>query len=53
MVVSALVMAVLGILSKKFQKARWLADYALPVSLILGMISAIPFTALFGGEVSL
>jgi len=53
MAVSALVMAVLGLLSKKFEKAHWIADYALPVSLVVGMISAIPFTALFGGEVIL
>lgn len=51
MAVSAVIMAVLGILSKKFKKVHWIADYALPVSLIVGMISAIPFTALFGGEV--
>lgn len=44
MFVSALVMVVLGLLSKKFKKVHWIADYALPVSLLVGMASAIPFT---------
>lgn len=44
MVVSALVMAVCGLLAKKL-KMRWLEDYALPFSLILGMASAIPVTS--------
>ena len=44
MFTSAAVMAVLGILATK-TKIRWLTDYALPVSLIAGMASAIPFTA--------
>lgn len=43
MVVSALVMAVCGLTAKK-TKARWLTDYALPISLVAGMASAIPFT---------
>ena len=47
MLVSALVMAVCGILSKKL-KARWLEDYALPFSLILAMASAIPLTGWLG-----
>ncbi len=51
MAVSAVVMIVLGLLSKKNKKAAWLADYALPISLLIGMASAIPFVALFGGEV--
>ena len=42
--VSALVMVVSGILLKKF-KWRWISDYALPISLIVGMASAIPFSA--------
>ena len=53
MAVSALVMVVLGLISKKVKKAHWLSDYALPVSLLIGMASAIPFVALFGGEVQL
>ena len=48
MAVSAVVMAVLGILATK-TKIRWLTDYALPASLIIGMASAIPFTAWLGG----
>ena len=40
--VSALVMVCLGLAMKKW---RWLGDYALPISLNLGMISAIPITA--------
>ena len=48
MVVSAVVMAILGILSTKFN-IRWLTDYALPISLICGMASAILFSDLFGG----
>jgi hypothetical protein len=48
MLTSAAVMAVLGLLSTK-AKILWLADYALPVSLIAGMASAIPFTAWLGG----
>lgn len=48
MVVSAVVMAVCGLIATK-AKIRWLTDYALPMSLIVGMASAIPFTALLGG----
>ncbi len=47
MAVSAVVMAVCGLSSKKF-KIRWLEDYALPASLIIGMASAIPFTNWLG-----
>ncbi len=47
MAVSAMVMAVLGLIATK-SKIRWLTDYALPVSLVAGMASAIPFTALLG-----
>lgn len=48
MLVSAVVMAVLGIISTRF-KIRWMTDYALPISLIIGMASAILFSNLFGG----
>ena len=41
--VSALVMVALGLAMRKW---KWLGDYALPISLILGMASAIPITAL-------
>ena len=45
MAVSAVVMAVCGLLAGKFKKIHWLADYALPVSLLAGMASAIPITS--------
>ncbi len=48
MVISALVMALCGILMKAL-KWKWLNDYALPISMVLGMASAIPVTALLGG----
>ncbi len=44
MLVSALIMCAAGLLMKKF-KAPWISDYALPISLIAGMASAIPITA--------
>ena len=43
MAVSALVMCLAGALVAKF-KWRWISDYALPISLIIGMASAIPIT---------
>ncbi len=43
MLAAAIVMAALGLSAKKF-KIRWMEDYALPISLIVGMASAIPFT---------
>ena len=42
--VAAIVMVICGLLMKK-PKFAWLGDYALPISLILGMASAIPITA--------
>ena len=47
MIVSALIMVVCGLLSKK-TGARWLTDYALPFSLIGGMAAALPITAWLG-----
>ena len=47
MAVSALIMVVLGTLMRK-PKLKWLGDYALPISLVLGMVSAIPITAWLG-----
>lgn len=44
---SALIMALCGLLLK-VTKWKWINDYALPVSMIVGMLSAIPFTALLG-----
>jgi len=43
--VSAAIMVVLGLAMRKW---KWLGDYALPISLILGMASAIPITAWLG-----
>lgn len=47
MAVSAVIMVVCGLLMKKF-KWSWVNDYALPISLVLGMASAIPLTAWLG-----
>ena len=44
MLVSALAMCLAGLLVKAV-KWRWISDYALPISLIAGMASAIPITA--------
>lgn len=44
MLVPALVMCLAGLIVKKY-KWRWVGDYALPISLIAGMASAIPITA--------
>lgn len=45
MLVSALMMGICALALKKL-KWRWMNDYALPISLLVGMISAIPITAL-------
>ena len=50
LVVSALVMVACGLLMKR-PKMKWLSEYALPISLILGMAAAIPLTAILGMEV--
>ena len=47
MAVSALVMLVCGLLMRK-PKMKWLGEYALPISLVLGMAAAIPLTAWLG-----
>ena len=47
MVVSALVMVACGLLMRR-PKLKWLNDYALPISLIVGMASAIPINAWLG-----
>ena len=44
LVVSALIMVVCGLLMK-LPKMKWLSEYALPISLVLGMAAAIPITA--------
>ena len=45
--VCALVMVVLGLLMRK-PRLKWLGDYARPISLVLGMLAAIPITAWLG-----
>lgn len=47
MAAAALVMVVCGLLMRK-PKLKWLSDYALPISLVLGMAAAIPITAWLG-----
>ena len=44
---AAIVMVICGLLMKK-PKFAWLGDYALPISLLLGMASAIPISAWLG-----
>ena len=44
MAVSALIMVICGLLMRK-PKLKWLSEYALPISLVLGMAAAIPITA--------
>ena len=50
MAVSAVVMLICGLLMK-LPKMKWLSEYALPISLIVGMAAAIPITAALGMEV--
>lgn len=47
MTVSAVIMLIAGLLTKIFKRAKWISDYALPVSLIGAMASAIPITKAF------
>ena len=47
MAVSMVCMLVCGLLMKKL-KWTWLNDYALPICMLIGMASAIPFTAWLG-----
>ena len=47
LLVSAVVMVICGLLMRK-PKLKWLSEYALPISLVVGMASAIPFTAWLG-----
>lgn len=44
MAISALIMIICGLLMRK-PKLKWLSEYALPISLVLGMAAAIPITA--------
>ena len=48
--VSAVTMLICGLLMR-VPKLKWLSEYALPISLIVGMAAAIPITALLGQEV--
>ena len=50
MVASALIMAVCGFLMKKLNW-KWLSDYALPISMVLGMAAALPLTSWLGGAI--
>ncbi len=45
--VSAVVMVICGLLMRK-PKLKWLSEYALPISLVLGMAAAIPISAWLG-----
>ena len=47
MAVSALTMVVCGLMMK-LPKMKWLSEYALPISLIVGMAAAIPITGWLG-----
>lgn len=47
MVISAALMCVCGVLINKL-KWKWLNDYALPICMVVGMISAIPLSAWLG-----
>ena len=47
MLVSAVIMIICGVLMRK-PKLKWLSEYALPISLVLGMAAAIPITAWLG-----
>lgn len=51
MIISALIMVLCGVLMKKL-KWKWLNDYALPISMVLGMASAIPLTSWLGGVIA-
>ena len=50
MIISAALMCLCGVLIKKL-KWKWVNDYALPICMIIGMASAIPLTAIFGGKI--
>ncbi|MBQ9148963.1 MAG: DUF5058 family protein [Oscillospiraceae bacterium] len=47
MLVSAVVMVICGLLMRK-PKLKWLSEYALPISLVVGMAAAISITAWLG-----
>ncbi len=47
MVISAVTMVICGLAMRK-PKLKWLSEYALPISLVVGMAAAIPITAWLG-----
>ena len=47
MLTSAVTMVICGLLMRK-PKLKWLNEYALPISLVVGMAAAIPFTTWLG-----
>ena len=47
MLTSAITMVICGLLMRK-PKLKWLSEYALPISLVVGMAAAIPFTTWLG-----
>ena len=47
MLVSAVTMIICGLLMRK-PKLKWLSEYALPISLVLGLAAAIPITGWLG-----
>ena len=51
MLISAVTMVICGLAMRK-PKLKWLSEYALPISLVVGMAAAIPLTAILGMEVS-
>ena len=51
MLISATSMALCGILVKKLNW-KWVNDYALPICMLIGMVSAIPLTNWLGGAIS-
>ena len=47
MTTSALTMLICGLLMR-LPKLKWLSEYALPISLVVGMAAAIPITMWLG-----
>jgi Na+/glutamate symporter len=47
MLISAVTMVICGLAMRK-PKLKWLSEYALPISLVVGMAAAIPLTAWLG-----
>jgi hypothetical protein len=47
MLTGLVVAVLLGIISSKFKKLKWIADFIMAFSMIAGMISAVFWTNLF------